>query len=253
MSCIFCDLIQGAAEVSVCYEDAEAIAFMDIQPVNAGHVLVVPRQHYESLLDVPPELGAHLFGVTMRLANAVKRVTRCEGMNLVVNSGVAAGQDVFHYHVHIIPRTKGDGFDIELPFAGSAMPDRTQLDMTAARILGAMQDPMRNGSAGMSGEPGARSGTRDAGRTTAPRGVPATGGSTEANAPSDEVSGRPPQASRNGDMERVTAIQVHREPAHTPAPAGRPALVRETSRVFSMAAAREGAHGELVQDFDGAA
>lgn len=143
MSCTFCDLIQGAAEVSVCYEDGEAIAFMDIQPVNAGHVLVVPRQHYESLLDVPQELGAHLFNVTMRLANAVRHVTGSEGMNLVVNSGVAAGQDVFHYHVHIIPRRKGDGFDIELPFSGSEMPDRTVLDMTAARILAAMQDPMR--------------------------------------------------------------------------------------------------------------
>ncbi|MBA3891114.1 MAG: HIT family protein, partial [Gemmatimonadaceae bacterium] len=191
MSCIFCDLIQGAAEVSVCYEDAEAIAFMDIQPVNAGHVLVVPRQHYESLLDVPPELGAHLFNVTMRLANAVKRVTGCEGMNLVVNSGVAAGQDVFHYHVHIIPRTKGDGFNIELPFSGSGMPGRTQLDMTAARILGAMRDPMRSaaGGSGAGGEQAGRSGTRDGSRTTAPRGVQTTDASADHDAQPAQADG----------------------------------------------------------------
>lgn len=253
MSCIFCDLIQGAAEVSVCYEDAEAIAFMDIQPVNTGHVLVVPRQHYESLLDVPPELGAHLFGVTMRLANAVKRVTGCEGMNLVVNSGVAAGQDVFHYHVHIIPRRKGDGFDIELPFAGSAMPDRTQLDMTAARILGAMQDPMRSGTSGSASGSASGGSERDGGRTTAPRGVPATGSSMDAGGAQEEGSDRHAHADAAGEFERVAPIRVHREPGRGAPAASRPTLVRERTTVLSMAVAREGAHGELVHDFDGAA
>lgn len=141
--CTFCDLIRGAAEVSVCHEDSDAIAFMDIQPVNNGHVLVVPREHYESLLDVPEEIGLHLFRVTMRLANAVRHVTGCEGLNIVVNSGEAAGQDEPHYHVHIIPRREGDGFDIPLPFNGSSMPDRTVLDAYAARIISALRDPMR--------------------------------------------------------------------------------------------------------------
>ena len=141
--CTFCDLIRGSAEVSICHEDAESIAFMDIQPVNAGHVLVVPREHYESLLDVPPEIGLHLFRVTMKLAGAVRKVTNCEDMNIVVNSGAAAGQDEPHYHVHIIPRRHGDGFDIPLPFNGSEMPDRTVLDAVAARIIAALRDPMR--------------------------------------------------------------------------------------------------------------
>ena len=108
---------------------------MDIQPVNNGHVLVVPREHYESLLEVPEELGMHLFKVTMRLANAVRNVTGCDDLNIVVNSGAAAGQDEPHYHVHIIPRREGDGFDIPLPFNGSEMPDRTVLDAYAARII----------------------------------------------------------------------------------------------------------------------
>jgi len=141
--CTFCDLIRGSAEVSVCHEDSDAIAFMDIQPVNNGHVLVVPRVHYESLLDVPEEIGLHLFRVTMRLANAVRHVTGCEDMNIVVNSGAAAGQDEPHYHVHIIPRREGDGFDIPLPFNGSSMPDRTVLDAYAAQIISALRDPMR--------------------------------------------------------------------------------------------------------------
>src|SRR6476620_5309841 len=141
--CTFCDLIQGAAEVSMCHEDADSIAFMDIQPVNNGHVLVVPRVHYESLMDVPIELGIHLFKVTMQLANAVRKVTGTDDLNIVVNSGAAAGQDEPHYHVHIIPRREEDGFDIPLPFGGSQMPDRTVLDAYAAQIISALRDPMR--------------------------------------------------------------------------------------------------------------
>lgn len=141
--CIFCDIIRGGAEVSMCYEDATALAFMDIQPVNPGHVLVVPRQHYESFLDLPRDLGMHLFEVAMELAPLVRRVSGMDGMNLVVSSGAAAGQDVYHFHVHVIPRQADDGFDVPLPFPGSRMPDRTQLDATAARIIASLRDPMR--------------------------------------------------------------------------------------------------------------
>ena len=140
--CTFCELIAGAAEVSVCYQDSRAIAFMDIQPVNAGHVLVAPREHYESLVDLPPDLGLHLYGVAMRLEPVVRKIAGTEGMNVVVNSGSAAGQDVFHFHIHVIPRQAGDGFDIPLPFPGSQMPDRTVLDATAARIIAALRDPL---------------------------------------------------------------------------------------------------------------
>ena len=141
--CAFCDLIRGAAEVSVCYEDAISIAFMDIQPVNVGHTLIVPREHFESLADVPTELAMHLFQVAMTLGPVVRQVTGALGTNIVVNSGKAAGQDVFHYHVHLIPRTDGDGFDIPLPFPGSHAPDRTVLDAMAARIISALNDPTR--------------------------------------------------------------------------------------------------------------
>jgi histidine triad (HIT) family protein len=126
---------------------------MDVQPVNNGHVLVVPREHYESLLDVPEEIGMHLFKVTMRLANAVRKVTGTDDLNIVVNSGAAAGQDEPHYHVHIIPRRHGDGFDIPLPFNGSQMPDRTVLDAYAARIISALRDPMRTDAHPMLGSP----------------------------------------------------------------------------------------------------
>jgi histidine triad (HIT) family protein len=126
----------------MCFEDRDVVAFLDIQPVNPGHLLVVPRQHYESLEDIPHALAMHLFEVAMQLSPVVKQVAAADGMNLVVNSGAAAGQDVFHYHVHVIPRRADDGFDIPLPFAGSSMPDRTVLDANAARIISALRDPV---------------------------------------------------------------------------------------------------------------
>jgi len=132
--CIFCDLIRGAAEVSMCYEDSQVIAFMDIQPVNAGHVLVVPREHYEVLQDIPRDVGQHMYEVATRLIPVVQKVAGAEDMNIVVNSGAAAGQNVFHYHIHLIPRKHGDGIDIPLPFPGSEMPNRHLLDAMAAQI-----------------------------------------------------------------------------------------------------------------------
>lgn len=159
-SCTFCDLIHGAGEVSICFEDAESIAFMDIQPVNAGHVLVVSREHYERLEDLPSELAMHLFDVAAKLAPAVKLVANADGMNIVVNSGRAAGQDEPHFHIHVIPRRPGDGFDIPLPFSGSAMPDRTLLDASAARIMTALRDPMGalRRQKNIAGHPGRRAG-----------------------------------------------------------------------------------------------
>jgi histidine triad (HIT) family protein len=142
-ACPFCEILRGAAEVSLCYEDATAVAFLDIQPVHPGHVLVVPREHYERVDDLPREVGLHLYDVATRLIPVLQQVSGTRDMNIVVNSGASAGQDVFHFHVHLIPRAAGDGFDVPLPFPGSSMPDRTHLDAVAARIIAAMRDPMR--------------------------------------------------------------------------------------------------------------
>ena len=147
--CIFCDLIRGAGEVSICYEDSVAIAFLDIQPVNPGHVLVVPREHYEVLQDIPEDVGAHLYLVAAKLIPRVQTASGATDMNIVVNSGAAAGQNVMHYHIHLIPRREGDGFDVPLPFPGSPMPNRQQLDGMAARIGSMLRDPLTN--SGMQG------------------------------------------------------------------------------------------------------
>ena len=103
--------------------------------------------NYERIEDVPADVGMHLYHVATQLIPVIQDVTGIRDMNIVINSGVAAGQDVFHFHVHLIPRRPDDGFDVPLPFAASEMPDRTRLDALAARIISTLRDPMR-GSVG---------------------------------------------------------------------------------------------------------
>jgi histidine triad (HIT) family protein len=194
---------------------------MDIQPVNNGHVLVVPRQHYESLLDVPQEIGMHLFQITMRLANAIRQVTGNDDLNIVVNSGAAAGQDEPHYHVHIIPRREGDGFDIPLPFNGSEMPDRTLLDAYAARIGSALRDPMKD----------------------EPKGQDSIGGPSGAGVPRVTVPRPKATFGRQASSreERAVALPTFDESDIQKADSPPPAPKRKAGRWMI----EEGAHGEL--------
>ncbi len=131
--CVFCDIMEGRLPASVAYEDDIVVAFMDIRPVNPGHLLVVPRRHFPHLSDMDEYTGVHLFRIALRLQDAVRRSgVRCEGINLFVADGEAAGQEIFHVHVHIIPRYKGDGFRIEVNWSGR--PPYEELDAIAAGI-----------------------------------------------------------------------------------------------------------------------
>jgi histidine triad (HIT) family protein len=137
--CVFCSIIRGEAPASVVWEDDQAVAFMDTRPVNPGHVLVVPRAHAASLAELDAEVGAHLFGVAMRLAPAVRRSgVVCEGINLFLADGRAAGQEVFHVHLHIVPRFSGDGFGFRIGPGNFQRPVRAELDGIAEGILAAL-------------------------------------------------------------------------------------------------------------------
>ena len=112
--CVFCDITAGHAEASIVYEDEYVLAFMDIQPVTTGHVLVIPRRHMPYLNDVPPAIAAHMFIVGQSLAAALRRSRLpCDGVNIFLADGKAAFQEVFHTHLHVFPRMEGDGFRIE--------------------------------------------------------------------------------------------------------------------------------------------
>ncbi len=131
--CIFCDIIAGREPASFIYEDELAVAFLDIGPVNPGHALVVPRRHAAYLSEMDEDTGAHLFRVAMRVAVAIRRSgVRCEGINLLLADGEAASQEVFHAHLHVIPRFEGDAFRLSADW--SVHPSREELDEVAAAI-----------------------------------------------------------------------------------------------------------------------
>lgn len=130
LNCVFCAIVSGAAPASVVHEDEDLIAFCDLMPVNRGHLLVVPKRHATDLAELPARTGALMFPLAQRLAAAIRRSPlRPDGINLVLADGEAAGQSVFHVHLHVIPRMFRDGFvlhDATLPVT------RSDLDQVAA-------------------------------------------------------------------------------------------------------------------------
>ncbi|MGQ0562402.1 MAG: HIT family protein [Gemmatimonadota bacterium] len=138
--CIFCRIIGGEEMVSVVYEDDRAIAFLDIQPVSAGHTLVVSREHYATMFDLPDDLLAHCITVAKRLSRGLQRATGAEAVNLFSANGKAGGQDVLHFHLHLIPIQEGEPFALQLPVEDAPIPMRSELDITAARISRAIQE-----------------------------------------------------------------------------------------------------------------
>lgn len=106
--CIFCKIIGGEIPSFKIYEDSKVYAFLDINPVNAGHTLVVPKEHYVVLPQMPDALATHLMKVVKYLSGAIFEMTGAHGINVFQNNGAAAGQEVPHVHVHIIPRFQDD-------------------------------------------------------------------------------------------------------------------------------------------------
>jgi histidine triad (HIT) family protein len=106
-ACIFCDIVAGRAPAAVVYRQGGITAFLDVRPLFKGHVLVVPDGHAETLVDIDPATLAALFAVVQRLSGAVVRGLGAEGSFVAVNNRVS--QSVPHLHVHVVPRTKGDG------------------------------------------------------------------------------------------------------------------------------------------------
>jgi histidine triad (HIT) family protein len=105
--CKFCQVVSGALSAAVVFEDRHSICFLDYRPLFAGHCLLIPKQHYETLLELPSEQLAEFFGNVQRISGAVQRAMQAEGTFVAINNRVS--QSVPHLHVHIVPRRKGDG------------------------------------------------------------------------------------------------------------------------------------------------
>ncbi len=107
--CIFCKIIKGEIPSSKIYENDKVFCFLDIMPVNKGHTLVIPKKHYETILDIPEDLLKEVITVTKKVSKAVKQGTKADGISIGQSNFKAGGQVVPHLHFHIIPRYSGDG------------------------------------------------------------------------------------------------------------------------------------------------
>ncbi|MCP4539095.1 MAG: HIT family protein [Chloroflexi bacterium] len=133
--CIFCEILSGNMPSSIVYQDDVCTAFLDIQPVNPGHLLVIPNRHAAFLADLDEETGAHIFRVAQRLAQALRDSgIKCEGVNLFLSDGEAAMQEVFHVHLNVFPRYKGDGFGLTFDPSYRNKPERSELDEVVKKI-----------------------------------------------------------------------------------------------------------------------
>jgi histidine triad (HIT) family protein len=140
MDCVFCAIVAGTAPASFVHDDDEVVAFMDVRPVNPGHVLVVPRRHEELVVDLDASTWARVCNVGRRLDAALRVLPeiRCEAVNLLVADGAPAGQEVAHAHLHVIPRYEGDGFGFRHAPGYGATLSRESMDRMAAAVRGVL-------------------------------------------------------------------------------------------------------------------
>ncbi|KXL52017.1 HIT-like protein [Anaerotignum neopropionicum] len=122
--CIFCKIINGDIPSATIYENEEFKVILDRFPANEGHVLIVPKQHYSNIFDIEPALAGRLFVLATKIAREMKNVLGFEHLNVMQNNGTVAGQTVFHFHLHLIPRYENDGINISY----------TPMDLTDAQI-----------------------------------------------------------------------------------------------------------------------
>jgi histidine triad (HIT) family protein len=108
MASIFSQIVQGDIPAAKLYEDDQTLAFLDINPATRGHALVICKEEYPDVFSVPPDLLAAVARTTQKVARAIMETLKPDGCNIMQNNGSAAGQVVFHYHVHIVPRWEGD-------------------------------------------------------------------------------------------------------------------------------------------------
>ena len=113
--CVFCKILAGEFAAQKIFESDKIVAILDINPVSLGHALVMPREHFETLSDLPPELAAELSRASQKVAQGVLKATGAEGFNLLMNNRKCAGQAILHAHFHVIPRRSHDGIKFSWP------------------------------------------------------------------------------------------------------------------------------------------
>lgn len=134
--CIFCRIVARQIPATVVHEDGQTLAFMDIGQVNPGHVLVALKAHAENLYALDEAQAAAVFRTTARVARAIRAAFAAEGLSVYQANGKSAGQTVFHFHIHLVPRHEGDGMGLAWPVKN---PPREKLEEYASRIRAKLQ------------------------------------------------------------------------------------------------------------------
>ena len=137
MPSIFSRIVSGETPAAKIYEDEQTLAFMDINPAGHGHVLVICKDEYSDIYSIPPEVLASVMRTVQRVALALRAALHPDGLNIIQNNGGAAGQSVFHYHVHLIPRWEGDG---TVRLWSPRRSDQSQLRALAGQIRQALNE-----------------------------------------------------------------------------------------------------------------
>ena len=130
-SCIFCRIAQKQVPATLVYEDENVMAFLDTRPLNEGHTLVIPKEHYDTIFEIPEELIAYLHRIVKRVSFAVKKAAKADGISIFQQNGKAAGQEISHLHVHVVPRYEGQKLT---RFSEISEANREKLDQNAANI-----------------------------------------------------------------------------------------------------------------------
>lgn len=130
-NCIFCNIVRKKAPASVIWEDDKTLVFLDIRPLIDGHTLIIPKQHYETVYEIPDDLLSNVYQLVKRTAVVLKNTLKADGISTIQQNGHAAGQEIFHLHVHVVPRYEGQ----KLPrFTDLPNAPREKLDAIAERL-----------------------------------------------------------------------------------------------------------------------
>ena len=133
-NCIFCKILKGDIPSTVVYEDELFKAILDVNPAARGHVIILTKKHVPNIFELPQEEALGIMSVAKKIACALQKAYSCDGVNILQNNGEAAGQTVFHLHVHVIPRFKGDTVNIgwkpgEMPEDMEAIADEIKANL----------------------------------------------------------------------------------------------------------------------------
>jgi histidine triad (HIT) family protein len=129
--CIFCKIVRKQAPASKIYEDETTISFLDIRPLNSGHTLVIPKTHFVDIFDIPEKELTAVHKIAKLVSFAVKKATNTDGISIIQQNGKAAGQDIFHFHIHVVPRFQGQKLP---PFTELIEVERANLEAMAKKI-----------------------------------------------------------------------------------------------------------------------